>query len=155
MQPVDLPSTAWIAGLFEGEGTISVRPGRVSVVLAMTDRDVIARLHALTGLGTFSESQPRNVKWKRVYWWRVTYGPDVADFLRLVRPWLGERRAARADEALEEQSRQQPYTRQGATSRECPEHGSMRRVVTNGQPRGWQCPGCKADRQRQRRRTSG
>ena len=88
---------AYIAGLFDGEGSIHIRRGiekkkkhnnkpgyrlsnsmRISMEITMTDRSVIMWVHEVLGVGTFT---PKKVKGKRVdgtpylkQWrWRCTF----------------------------------------------------------------------------------
>lgn len=94
-------SWAWLAGVFEGEGSITFT-GRSSVTLhiGMTDEDVIQRVAAVAAVG-WTTTEDRGDKRKRMYVWRVTTAADVAAVLGRLRPWLGDRRGARADAALE------------------------------------------------------
>jgi hypothetical protein len=92
---------AWCAGLFEGEGCIAFN-GRSSVTLtvASIDRDVVDSLDSLwpspSGLRPIPKSDGSKLQWG----WHVSARDRVRGFLVGVRPWLGERRGARADEAL-------------------------------------------------------
>ncbi len=88
---------AYIAGLFDGEGSIHIRRGiekkkkhnnkpgyrtsnsmRISMEITMTDRSVLIWLHEVLGVGTLT---PKTVKGKRVdgtpylkqYRWRCTF----------------------------------------------------------------------------------
>ena len=88
---------AYIAGLFDGEGSIHIRRGiekkkkhkgkpgyrlsnsmRLSMEITMTDRNVLIWLHEVLGVGTLT---PKTVKGKRVdgtpylkqYRWRCTF----------------------------------------------------------------------------------
>jgi hypothetical protein len=91
---------AWLAGLFEGEGCITFT-GKSSVALSlgMTDRDVVRRAQAVAGVGRFFE-QERRPQYKPLLAWRVQVAAEVRYVLEQMRPWLGERRGERADEAL-------------------------------------------------------
>jgi hypothetical protein len=90
MNDVDI---AYIAGLFDGEGSINIRrafekkkkhknkPGysmRISMEITMTDRSVLIWLHEVLGVGTL---RPKKVKGKRIdgtpylkqYKWRCVF----------------------------------------------------------------------------------
>jgi hypothetical protein len=94
MEDVD---KAYIAGLFDGEGSIHIRRGiekkkkhngkpgyrlsnsmRISMEITMTDRSVLMWVHEVLGVGTLT---PKKVKGKRVdgtpylkqYRWRCTF----------------------------------------------------------------------------------
>lgn len=96
----------WMAGLFEGEGTISIitnkRNGNqyVRVALGMTDIDVIAKLYKVSGIGGFEIHKIRPNRTKRMYYWRINKREEVKLFLTAIEPCMGERRAARIREAL-------------------------------------------------------
>jgi hypothetical protein len=97
---------AWAAGLFEGEGCISVRnpknayPGYI-VVLHMSDRDVVERLNSLfPARNGVIDCGPRKKGYKTQFRWSLTSKHLVAGFLAEVLPYLGERRAAKAADAL-------------------------------------------------------
>jgi predicted DNA-binding protein (UPF0251 family) len=101
---------AWAAGLIEGEGCIFARtpgPNRKTqgrnffVTVAMTDEDVIRKLHGVLKVGTvtgpyFSKQPRRKPRWA---WQTNTFeaGQAVA---AAIWPWLCSRRRARIKEAL-------------------------------------------------------
>jgi hypothetical protein len=98
-----LVNKAWAAGLFEGEGSFGLRRnGTVLLSLSSTDKDVIERFRSVIGTGRISSQPPgRNGRRKRI--WRVDV-IQVAEVLRIIEilyPWLGTRRRARADEAID------------------------------------------------------
>lgn len=94
---------AWFTGLFEGEGTI-VNEGKhgVHIKIQMTDSDVIQRVFRLVNCGSVIESNAdkRKSYYKPAFMWRVCNGLDVKRLLLLMLPLLGDRRRARALEAL-------------------------------------------------------
>lgn len=110
MQDFDL---GWAVGLFEGEGTIvlpSVGRGSIQLQLASTDEDTVVRFQALVGgkvYGPYGPYQPN----RKAHWRWDAYGDNAAEFLRLVFPYLGSRRALRAREALDryEARQTEPY----------------------------------------------
>ena len=96
---------AWAAGLFEGEGTISVPPGRPrSVVLKvdMTDRDVLERFTRIVGVSHVRATHSSNpLRGSKPQWrWFASSSTDVLRILRMFLPYLGERRTAKAQEAI-------------------------------------------------------
>jgi hypothetical protein len=110
-QSTDEEKWAWVAGLIEGEGCLSVlvqktgkQKGRfkVCVIVKSTDLDVLQRLYVWTGCG----QPPKRVEWidpkatKRDFRWRVSGQSDVRWLLERIRPWLCERRQRKADECL-------------------------------------------------------
>lgn len=101
------PDIAWAAGLFEGEGCISIRPIRgrtrrrsAQLVLTSTDHDVVIRFAAIVGagriVGPFSRPS-RKPAWR----WQVESAVGVIRVLRLLNPYLCRRRREKATEALE------------------------------------------------------
>lgn len=96
---------AWLAGLFEGEGCISVeRNGALRLTISMTDRDIIERIDALfPSAGVKPQTlqyRKDGTAYRQRYSWRV--GGDVAgEVLTAILPWLGQRRAGAARAALE------------------------------------------------------
>ena len=105
---------AWLAGIYEGEGSLAFT-GKNSVTLhiGMTDADIIKRVHELAGVGTVYTFQRDSTK--AIYAWRTGAAQDVKPVLEAIRPWLGARRAARVDVALERLShvRQRGYCKRG------------------------------------------
>lgn len=91
---------AWLAGIFEGEGTISIFPPKnVQVVISMTDRDIIERINTLFPCVAIRTRQIR-ADWQLQYLWKLSNAKQIREFIALVQPWLGVRRSAKALEAL-------------------------------------------------------
>jgi hypothetical protein len=98
---------AWIAGLFEGEGNISLwlpshGSGHTSVLLGTSDRDVVERLDRLfpsrTGLKVHKDhTRPQN---KDQHVWKLGDSANQQRFLRMIMPLLGQRRLAKAQEVV-------------------------------------------------------
>lgn len=94
---------AWLAGLFEGEGCFSIaKNGGTRVTIGMTDRDVVERINALipSVIQTVDKAPSRPLHWSPLYVWRISDPVKVREFIVLIRPWLGVRRTARADEVI-------------------------------------------------------
>lgn len=98
MTPLDL---GWVVGMFEGEGSISIGTKRNEIAMAMcsTDEDVVRRFHNLVSCGTVVGPHSTNGN-KDQFTWRSSTN-DSERLLRLFLPLLGNRRAARATEALQ------------------------------------------------------
>lgn len=107
---------AWAAGLFEGEGSWSLRTswnvdrtreykyGRAQ--LHTTDLDVLTRFAEIVGVGWIYAERPREnrmggLEAKLVWRWSVQDQEDFRTFSNLIEPWLGERRLARLNEIRE------------------------------------------------------
>jgi hypothetical protein len=96
-----VPELMWVVGLFEGEGTIAVNRGGSAwqVAVGMTDFDIIDRLYEVVGAGSVHPHLAVARK-KPMLYWRLTGKYSLISFLQQIRPYLGIRRGARADEAL-------------------------------------------------------
>lgn len=97
---------AWSAGLFDGEGCISIGTqgeGGWTVVrlhLGMTDEDVVRRFHRTMGFGSVSIPKSRSKTRKTMYRWQGGVTLDRLPSLEAAwKPWLGKRRIARLQEA--------------------------------------------------------
>lgn len=98
MTPQDV---AWFAGLFEGEGYISIARGRhVYVGINMCDLDVLQKVREVTGRGYIKERKVYKDHHRRSYTWKVTRYFEAIELLIAIRPHMGARRKARIAEAL-------------------------------------------------------
>lgn len=102
MKPTDI---AWLAGVFEGEGCISIeRNGALRLTVSMTDRDIIERIDTLfPSAGVKPQTlqyRPDGTPYRQRYSWRVG-GDTAGDVLTAILPWLGQRRGDAARAALE------------------------------------------------------
>ena len=86
---------AWVAGIFEGEGTIVASSSRKSLrlQLQMTDEDIVHRFAAIVGVGQIN-SMKRGEN-KTIYYWTCAQQEAVNAFVKAVWPWLGSRRRRR------------------------------------------------------------
>jgi LAGLIDADG DNA endonuclease family protein len=89
------------AGLFEGEGCITIshsrhRNGKLysqpRLKLNMVDEDVVRRFHKALGIGHVCDEVPRRSNHKHQWSWYVSSKQDVAAALDMLMPWFGERR---------------------------------------------------------------
>ena len=95
---------AWLSGLFEGEGCINQdkrkkATWRLSVV--MTDLDIIQRLQAITGVGNVRETTKQAAHHQTAYQWIVYRKEHIQQLLSTMLPYLGNRRAHVALNALD------------------------------------------------------
>lgn len=101
MRTIDL---AWVAGIVEGEGSILITKGGggIRVQVKMCDEDVVRRLHTITGIGYVNGPYPGAHLGDKPYWaWLVSRRQDASGLLMTLYPFFGERRQARAREALQ------------------------------------------------------
>lgn len=120
MNDLDL---AWAAGLFEGEGCISMRREgrkRLSVTLSSSDEDVVRRFYEVVGVGTvLGPYRPSNAKPHYKDFWR--WSADGPNALQLMSrsafvSFLGERRTSRLNEVMGEINHpSNPKPRKGST----------------------------------------
>jgi len=91
---------AWLAGLYEGEGSCNITSGRaIRIEIAMTDEDIINRIHSLTGVGSVKTAPKRKANYKQVYRWSIG-GIAAVNLLQQMMPWLGDRRRIHAENAI-------------------------------------------------------
>lgn len=106
MEPVD---TAWAAGLFEGEGYITIFQMEHNVLplirlgITMTDRDVLERFCRIVECGRVTgEHRFGREHHKPTFRWAIGNRKDVERILLAFLPYLGERRTAKAQLMLAE-----------------------------------------------------
>lgn len=91
---------AWAAGVFEGEGSVtSTGRSAARASVEMSDLDVLERLQHILG-GRVNGPRQRGPRRKPMYRWEVSSRGEVLLVLRLLLPWLGDRRRARAEEVI-------------------------------------------------------
>jgi hypothetical protein len=102
----------WVAGLLEGEGSFGPYIGksgtnkgqvRLRISCAMTDEDVIRKLHAITGFGSIrgpiqSSPSPKRLlagetgEYKPIWVWESKNQEEVYEFELEIFAFMGERR---------------------------------------------------------------
>lgn len=101
---MNIADAAWMAGLFEGEGSISIskKKGYCYLQLVSTDEDVLykfARLADCKNKITYCPRRPHQNK--DAYKWQVGNREDVTRLLTEWLPFFGDRRSAKANEVLQ------------------------------------------------------
>lgn len=100
---------AWAAGLFEGEGWITMRNQDIpsaQMGLASTDKDTVERFHsAIGGLGGVFTRNYQNPNHKLQWVWQSGKFEHIQAIISLLWPGLNERRRTRAAEVLKEHVR--------------------------------------------------
>lgn len=103
LTPADDPrSIAWVAGLLEGEGTFANAAGYPQISASMCDRDVLERAAGIMGIPAVSRKDViRNAErgWSPAFHISVT-GSRAAEWMRVLRPFMGARRSGEIDVAL-------------------------------------------------------
>ena len=91
----------WASGLFEGEGTIVQNAAGTNYLqITMVDEDVIDMFGATVGRGKKYQLSPLK-SGKDVWRWSIHRKEDVRNVLSRMLPHLGNRRAHRALDALD------------------------------------------------------
>jgi hypothetical protein len=92
---------AWAAGLFEGEGSITMSGRYVHLQLSSTDEDVVWRfceiVRAGRVYGPYTQDCTDGYR-RKPFWMWVCTGLDARPVFRMMMPWLGSRRLARGRE---------------------------------------------------------
>jgi hypothetical protein len=101
---------AWLAGILEGEGSF-ISTSYCSLQVTMTDRDIIARLVAITGVGRVHERRAQNPHHKPSQLWVVARHEQIRQLIEAVLPWLGERRSEAALRLLKKVVERPGHTR--------------------------------------------
>lgn len=108
---------AWVAGIIEGEGSLSIvkADGKARVAVCMTDGDVVKALQQKTGMGiVYGPYQKSNFSNKDFWQWTVQKRRDVRLVINEVLPFLYERRTLQALaclDALDELDRKAEHRR--------------------------------------------
>jgi hypothetical protein len=93
---------AWAAGLFDGEGSITLSGRCLHVRLRNTDLELVERFHAIIGIGTVYgpySRQPQDGLRRKPVWDWVAREEDALDALALMWSWLSARRRDQAHAA--------------------------------------------------------
>lgn len=97
---------AWAAGLFEGEGWISIQRKTPLIGIQMADKEILERFQSIVGCGKIYYRKPRiysyeRIKTRKEQWaWRLQGREKVGHLLDVLSPWLGSRRKGRAKEVM-------------------------------------------------------
>jgi hypothetical protein len=93
---------AWAAGLFEGEGTITLNGVAQAprMKLSMTDFDVVRKFYDIVGEGHLCIWRSKNPKHKAQLCWYTGRKSVIVKLIDLFLGHFGERRYARACEVM-------------------------------------------------------
>ena len=94
---------AWACELFDGEGCISVdkRYSYPTLIMSMTDKDLVERFHAVVGFGNITTRHQKDRGYQKQYSWRASGYKNIKALYEMFKPWLGERRTKKFKEAFE------------------------------------------------------
>ena len=93
---------AWAAGLFEGEGSISIKRQTAQLSLGMTDEDVVRRFYSIIGIGKIygPYRDKRKLTHKQMWIWTIGGARQCQAVLAALWNHLGKRRKHKAEEAI-------------------------------------------------------
>lgn len=94
-----IADAAWMSGLFEGEGSISIskKKGYCCLQLTSTDHDVLMKFAGLANCQSKITYCPRRPHQNKDSWkWQIGNKKDVTRLLELMLPYFGDRRAHKA-----------------------------------------------------------
>lgn len=97
-------SIAWLAGLFDGEGSIQRRNGPCrppALAIKMTDLDVLVNAQVVSGVGKVYGPYRRPAPRKKIWQWSVHRMEDVVGLAMTMYPFLGERRQSQIKALLD------------------------------------------------------
>lgn len=100
--PDDERSIAWLAGLLEGEGSFTEARGYPDISVTMCDKDVLEHAAAIMGISAIWPANPAigaERGWSPAFQIGVT-GAGAAEWMRRLRPLMGQRRTVEIDRAL-------------------------------------------------------
>lgn len=96
--------TAWLAGLLEGEGSFFMIRDKgyqyPTIVVAMTDLDVIERVASMFGTSIFPQKKDKRYPDGKIGYRTQTTGHKAAGLMERLLPWMGERRSQKIKELL-------------------------------------------------------
>src|SRR5689334_5520745 len=88
----------YLAGIFDGEGWfVTNKSAGPKACIAMTDFDIVERIHAYTRIGTLTFVKKTT---KNQLQWTVGVHKDLEDLILTILPYLSQRRTERAQEVL-------------------------------------------------------
>lgn len=105
MNLVRTDDIAWLAGLLEGEGYFCLgapkpkRKRRIFIAIRMTDKDVIEKVCCIFECNI--QSKTRTFGISKGVWCAELYGKRAIELMKLIHPYMGQRRKSRIDEILD------------------------------------------------------
>jgi hypothetical protein len=93
---------AWFAGLFEGEGCITIDKRNTGgrLLITMSDKDTIDHVNRLFPCLGIKTTYPANPKHGPYYTWKLNDPQKMRHIVNLILPYLGKRRTKKAEEFL-------------------------------------------------------
>lgn len=79
---------AYIAGFFDGEGSITRNGRGFRVTIPQTNLIVLEKIERWTGYGHIRKTLTRRPHWKKSWTYAISKQTDVLSFLQRVKPWV-------------------------------------------------------------------
>lgn len=147
---------SWFAGLFEGEGSISINRGRTLravLQITMTDEDVVRKAHNIIGVGNVTGPHgPYRPNEKPTWSWRVAKFEESQAVMAAIYQFLGIRRRAKIKEVLDIKHDEKPRS-YGDDIRCGSKHLRSEHAYKNGRGH-WVCRVCSKNKEVHRARRS-
>lgn len=96
---------AWLAGFFEGEGSVGIYERKsgagcfVCLKISQQNSESLVKCYDITKMGNVQG--PYKTKTGSIMFWSVSKMGDVYKIIKLIYPWLSERRQTQCDVVLE------------------------------------------------------
>lgn len=92
---------AWVAGVLEGDGFITLNRNVPQIGAAMSDLDVLQRVQGIVGSGSITGPYKQNgMGRKPMYYWRVGVGDKSVALMAALWHWLGSRRRSQVADVV-------------------------------------------------------
>jgi len=78
----------YIAGFFDGEGSIILKNGRSRIAIVQTNKPVLESIKKFTKCGNIFEVTKRKPHWKDCWVYSISCKKDIYNFLRKITPYL-------------------------------------------------------------------
>lgn len=85
---------AYIAGFFDGEGSITRNGSGFRITIPQTNLEVLKKIQAWTGFGHIRTTVTRQAHWKQSWTYAISKQTDVLTFLRGVQHWVIVKRSS-------------------------------------------------------------
>lgn len=81
-------TTEYIAGFFDGEGTVSTSGNKIRISIPQTNKEVLEEIKNFLGFGNILTEKLRKAHWKQSWVFYTTNSRDSVSFLDKVLPFL-------------------------------------------------------------------
>lgn len=147
---------AWASGIFEGEGCFRINKNRdrstFSMMMSMTDEDVINKFHDIVGVGSVSGPIPGKKEGYKEFWqWRCQKFEDAQALSAAMFPFLLSRRQSKIVECLSTIKEYKKTVRPRGNDIACGYGHSRVEFGTRSSRGWWVCSKCRERWEQERR----